>query len=134
MVKNVSFELRKGNLRLLRSYGCWSYRNCKSYFGADEKIVEKFISTQKVEINSPEDAVKNGIGYLSEDRRRFGIVVEKTVAENVTMATLENYMSGSFINEEAERKEAENYIEQLSVKTPSPYQKVSNLSEEISKR
>ncbi len=130
MVKNVSFELRKGEiLGFSGLMGAGRTETARAIFGADEKDSgEIYINGQKVEINSPEDAVNNGIGYLSEDRRRFGIVVEKTVAENVTMATLENYMSGSFIDEEAERKEAENYIEQLSIKTPSPYQKVSNLS------
>ncbi len=130
MVKNVSFELRKGEiLGFSGLMGAGRTETARAIFGADEKDSgEIYINGQKVEIKSPEDAVNNGIGYLSEDRRRYGIVVEKTVAENVTMATLENYMSGSFIDEEAERKEAENYIEQLSIKTPSPYQKVSNLS------
>ena len=48
-------------------------------------------TAREVTINSPQDAVKYGIGYLSEDRKRYGVVVQKTVAENTTLATLEEF-------------------------------------------
>ena len=50
-----------------------------------------------MEINSPQDAVKAGIGYLSEDRKRYGVVLDKTIAENTTMASLEKFVKGLFI-------------------------------------
>ncbi|NLJ90812.1 MAG: sugar ABC transporter ATP-binding protein [Clostridiales bacterium] len=130
MVKDVSFELRKGEiLGFSGLMGAGRTETARAIFGADPKDSGYiYINGRKVDIKSPEDAVANGIGYLSEDRRRYGIVVDKTVAENVTMATLENFVSGSFIDEEAERKEAEKYIEQLDIRTPSPHQKVANLS------
>ena len=87
-----------------------------------------FRSGTKVTINSPEDAVKCGIGYLSEDRKRYGIVVQKTIAENSTMATLEKYMKGLFINKRAERGIAQEYVDSLATKTPSVDQLVVNLS------
>ena len=74
------------------------------------------------------DAVKCGIGYLSEDRKRYGIVVQKTVAENSTMATLEKYMKGLFIDKKKERKVTEDYVKSLATKTPSVDQLVVNLS------
>ena len=49
-------------------------------------------SFDEVTINSPQDAVKYGIGYLSEDRRRYGVVVQKSVNENTTLATMEEFM------------------------------------------
>ena len=81
-----------------------------------------------MEINSPEDAVKHGIGYLSEDRRRYGVVVGKSIIENSTMAALEEYMRGLFINKGKEKEVAEKYIKELGTKTPSSDQLVVNLS------
>jgi len=81
-----------------------------------------------VDIKTPMDAVANGIGYLSEDRKRFGIVVQKTVAENTTMASIDNFMSGIFINKKKEKEVAQKYVEQLKTKTPDTDQLVVNLS------
>ena len=72
--------------------------------GADPKqsgkisIMGKDGQLHEVTINSPQDAVKYGIGYLSEDRRRYGVVVQKSVTENTTLATMEEYCNGLFIN------------------------------------
>ena len=81
-----------------------------------------------MEIKTPQDAVKCGIGYLSEDRKRYGIVVAKTVAENSTMASLENYMKGLFIDKKKECQVAQEYVETLKTKTPGVDQLVVNLS------
>ena len=74
------------------------------------------------------DAVKCGIGYLSEDRKRFGCVVGKSVAENSTLATLDSFMSGIFINKKKENEVAQKYVKQLKTKTPGVDQLVVNLS------
>ena len=79
-------------------------------------------------INSPKDAVKYGIGYLSEDRRRYGVVVQKSVTENTTLATMEEYCNGLFINKAKEKKVTERYVKELATKTPSTDQLVVNLS------
>ena len=130
MVQDVSFELRKGEiLGFSGLMGAGRTETARAIFGADPKESgDIYINGQKVTINNPQDAVKCGIGYLSEDRKRYGIVVQKTVAENSTMACLENYMSGLFINKKAEKKVAEEYVESLATKTPSVEQLVVNLS------
>ena len=130
MVQDVSFELRKGEiLGFSGLMGAGRTETARAIFGADPKESgDIYINGKKVEINSPEDAVRNGIGYLSEDRKRFGIVVQKTVAENTTMADLANYMSGLFINKKKEKEVAEKFVESLSTKTPSVDQLVVNLS------
>ena len=91
MVQDVSFELRKGEiLGFSGLMGAGRTETARAIFGADPKTSGTItINGKKVEINSPEDAVKCGIGYLSEDRKRYGIVVQKSVAENSTMATME---------------------------------------------
>lgn len=130
MVQDVSFELHKGEiLGFSGLMGAGRTETARAIFGADPKESgDIYINGEKVTINTPEDAVKYGIGYLSEDRKRYGIVVQKTVAENSTMATLEKYMKGIFINKKAEKEVSEKYVESLATKTPSVDQLVVNLS------
>ncbi|WMJ89995.1 sugar ABC transporter ATP-binding protein [Anaerocolumna sp. MB42-C2] len=130
MVRNVSFELHKGEiLGFSGLMGAGRTETARALFGADPiESGDIYVNGKKVDIKTPMDAVANGIGYLSEDRKRYGIVVQKTVAENTTMASLENFMSGIFINKKKEKEVTQKYIEQLKTKTPSTDQLVVNLS------
>lgn len=130
MVKDVSFELRKGEiLGFSGLMGAGRTETARALFGADPKESgDIYVNGKKVEIKTPQDAVKCGIGYLSEDRKRYGIVVAKTVAENSTMANLENFMKGIFIDKKKESETAQQYVETLKTKTPSVDQLVVNLS------
>lgn len=130
MVKDVSFELRKGEiLGFSGLMGAGRTETARALFGADPKESgDVFVNGEKVEIKTPQDAVKCGIGYLSEDRKRYGIVVGKTVAENSTMASLENFMKGLFIDKKKENEVAKQYVDTLKTKTPGVDQLVVNLS------
>ena len=130
MVKDVSFELHKGEiLGFSGLMGAGRTETARALFGADPKDSgDIYVNGQKVDIKTPQDAVKCGIGYLSEDRKRFGIVVDKTVAENSTMATMETFMKGIFIDKKKEKDVAQEYVEALKTKTPSVDQLVVNLS------
>ncbi len=130
MVRDVSFELRKGEiLGFSGLMGAGRTETARALFGADPKESgDIYINGQKVDIKNPQDAVKHGIGYLSEDRKRYGIIVQKTVAENSTMASLENFVSGLFINKKKENQAAQEYVDALKTKTPSVDQLVVNLS------
>ena len=135
MVQDVSFELRKGEiLGFSGLMGAGRTETARAIFGADPKqsgkmsIMGKDGQLHEVTINSPQDAVKAGIGYLSEDRKRYGIVVEKSITENSTLASMEDFCNGPFINKAKEKKAAEKYIKELATKTPSADQLVVNLS------
>ncbi|MGN1014684.1 MAG: sugar ABC transporter ATP-binding protein [Butyricicoccus sp.] len=130
MVQDVSFELRKGEiLGFSGLMGAGRTETARALFGADPKESgDIYINGQKVDIKTPQEAVKAGIGYLSEDRKRYGIVVQKPVAANSTMSALEKFTSGLFINKAKEKKTAEDYVKQLKTKTPSVEQLVVNLS------
>lgn len=121
MVCNISFELRKGEiLGFSGLMGAGRTEVARALFGADKKDSGTiYINGSKVEINSPEDAVKYGIGYLSEDRKRYGVVLDKTVAQNTTMASLKKFSKGIFIDTKKEKQAAKEYVEKLSTKTPS---------------
>ncbi|MDD3615656.1 MAG: sugar ABC transporter ATP-binding protein [Lachnospiraceae bacterium] len=130
MVQNVSFELHKGEiLGFSGLMGAGRTETARALFGADPKESgDIYINGEKVDIKSPLDAVKHGMGYLSEDRKQYGIVVQKSVAENTTMATMEEYMNGIFINKKKEAETAQSFVDQLATKTPSVDQLVVNLS------
>ena len=130
MVQDVSFELKKGEiLGFSGLMGAGRTETARALFGADEKEGgDIYINGKKVEINSPQDAVGLGIGYLSEDRKRFGLVLGKTVAENSTLAALKEYVNGIFINKKKENEVAKKYVEFLKTKTPSVDQLLVNLS------
>ena len=130
MVQDVSFKLYKGEiLGFSGLMGAGRTETARALFGADPvDSGEIYINGEKVTINSPRDAVRAGIGYLSEDRKRYGCVVQKTVAENTTMATMKNFMNGLLINKKKEAEVAQQYVEALATKTPSVEQLVVNLS------
>ena len=136
MVQNVSFELHKGEiLGFSGLMGAGRTETARALFGADPKQSGKISIMDKqsgqlreVTINTPQDAVKYGIGYLSEDRRRYGVVVQKSVNENTTLATMEDFTNGLFINKAKEKSVSEKYIKELATKTPSGDQLVVNLS------
>lgn len=130
VVKDVSFKLRKGEiLGFAGLVGAGRTETARLIFGADPKQGgEVFIKGRKVQINSPQDAVNNGIGYLSEDRRRFGLAVGLPVDVNITMASLEDYIDRGIINFKKERETASKYVKKLNIKTPSVRQLVRNLS------
>ncbi len=130
MVQNVSFELRRGEiLGFSGLMGAGRTETARAIFGADPKQSGTiYVNGEKVTISNPEDAVKHGIGYLSEDRKRYGIVVQKTVAENTTLATLKEYLNGIFINKRRENQVTQKYIDSLATKTPGTDQLVVNLS------
>ena len=130
MVQDVSFELHKGEiLGFSGLMGAGRTETARALFGADPKESgDIYVNGKKVDIRSPKDAVALGIGYLSEDRKRYGIVVDKSVAENSTMAHLKNFVKGLFIDKRKEEDATQDYIKRLNTKTPSTDQLVVNLS------
>lgn len=130
MVQDISFELRKGEiLGFSGLMGAGRTETARALFGADPKEGgDIYVNGRKVLIRNPEDAVKHGIGYLSEDRKRYGIVIQKSVTENTTMAALHKFMKGLFINKKKEKETAKEYVETLATKTPDVEQLVINLS------
>ncbi len=128
-VKDVSFQLKKGEiLGFAGLMGAGRTEVARAIFGADPiDSGEIYVKGKKVTIKNPQDAVKAGIGYLSEDRKRYGAVLDMSVADNTVMASLEKYTKG-LINDAKIAKVASEYIDVLKTKTPSTSQKVRNLS------
>ena len=129
-VKDVSFELRKGEiLGFSGLMGAGRTEVTRLIFGADKKDSGKiFINGKEVTINTPEDAVAHGIGYLSEDRKRYGLIVDKSVEENTVISSLNDFVKGIFIDKAKSKEVSKKYVESLKTKTPSVSQLVKKLS------
>lgn len=130
LVRDVSFELRKGEiLGFSGLVGAGRTETARAIFGADEiqsGTIE--IDGKRVTIRSPEDAVTYGLGYLSEDRKRYGLAVNLSVKDNLVMATYDRFMRGLFVYAKKIRNVSEEYVDRLSIKTPSMEQLLRNLS------
>lgn len=129
-VKNVSFKLHKGEiLGFAGLMGAGRTEVARAIYGADKKDAgEIYINGKKVDISTPEQAVKNGICYLSEDRKRYGLLLIKSVAENSALASIDNYVKFGWINDKKIDEDAERVNKLLKTKTPSMGQQLKNLS------
>ena len=130
-IRDVSLTVRKGEiLGLAGLMGAGRTEVARAIFGADPRDSgEIWVNGQRVGISSPKDAVRAGIGYLSEDRKHFGLATGLDVRNNIALASLERFSGpGGVLNDGAMREVAEKYIRQLSIKTPSDTQEARLLS------
>ena len=130
MVRDVSFELRQGEiLGFAGLMGAGRTETARAIFGADpvqSGVIE--IHGRPVRISTPADAVAHGVGYLSEDRKRFGLALNLSVKENAVLATYERFQKRLFVHAKKVAKATEEYVQRLSIKTPSLDQILRNLS------
>ena len=129
-VKDVSFVLHRGEiLGFAGLMGAGRTETARLLFGADPREGgEIFVNGKQVKINSPSDAVKAGIGYLSEDRKQFGLCVGLSVSDNTVLPALEQFTKGPFVNGRAISRVTEEYVDKIGVKTPSVSTLIKSLS------
>jgi ribose transport system ATP-binding protein len=130
-IVDISFELRKGEiLGFAGLMGAGRTEVARAIFGADHiDSGEIYIKGKKVNIKSPADAVHNGIGYLSEDRKQFGLMLGMDVKANVAIASMKSFLKPlGWLNASKIIRQAKDMVELLKIKTPSVNQSVGNLS------
>jgi len=129
-VKNVSFQLRKGEiLGFAGLMGAGRTEVARALYGADPRQTGGiYINGKPVNIKTPEQAVKNGICYLSEDRKRYGLMLGKSVSENSAIASLDKFIKAGWIDDKEIAKVAAETNGLLRTKTPSMEQLLKNLS------
>ncbi len=94
----------------------------------DPSVPGMFVGGQRIQVNHPYDAIKNGIGFVTEDRKRYGLILEQTILKNMTLAAL-RHLSGRFVtNEDAEAAAGERAARELHVKAPSVFTIAGTLS------
>jgi ribose transport system ATP-binding protein len=128
---DVNFDLKKGEiLGFAGLMGAGRTEVARAIFGADPiDSGEFYINGQLTPIKSPGDAVRNGIGYLSEDRKQYGLAQGMDVETNIVLASFEEFLNAKLlVNRSKIQKTAQHYVDALSIKTPSLVQQVKNLS------
>lgn len=87
-----------------------------------------YIHGEKVKLKDPSDALKHGIGFLTEDRRADGCALKLDIKRNINMSSYDMISKSGIVNLKKETKRAEEYSKSVNVKTPSISQLVGNLS------
>jgi ribose transport system ATP-binding protein len=130
VLKNINLEIREREiLGIAGLVGSGRTELARAIFGADPiDSGEIFIHGKKVSINSPYQAIKCGIGFVTEDRQHQGLVLPMSVGHNMTLANLNAFSGKLSLNLKQETTVTGEYIDKLGIRTPSPDQKVLNLS------
>lgn len=129
-VHDVSFDLRKGEiLGFAGLMGAGRTETARLIFGADPiESGDIYKNGNKLKIKAPVDAVRAGIGYLSEDRKRYGLAVGLSVSDNTVLADLESFTRNGFVDDGKIRGTTETYVKKINIKTPTVSQLIRNLS------
>jgi ribose transport system ATP-binding protein len=131
LLKDVSFDLHRGEvLGFAGLMGAGRTEVARAIVGADPITSgEVVLNSDPVTIHSPAKAAALGIGYLSEDRKRLGLMLQLSVAHNIAISSLSSRFSSSFfVQEKALKEAAEASQKLLNIKTPSVNQLVKYLS------
>ncbi|WP_439287026.1 ribose ABC transporter ATP-binding protein RbsA [Lonepinella sp. BR2357] len=129
-VENVSFQLHKGEiLGVSGLMGAGRTELMKVIYGALPKTSGKVrLNQQEISINCPQDGLKHGIVYISEDRKGDGLILGMSVKENMSLTALDHFAKLGQINHKAEQMVVTDFIDLFNVKTPSSDQPVGLLS------
>jgi ribose transport system ATP-binding protein len=131
LLKDVTFELREGEiLGFAGLMGAGRTETARAIVGADPidggTIV---LRGRRVRIDNPADAARHRIGYLSEDRKQFGLLLEQDVNANITIGSLaEQFSAYGFMQDRKMRAGSQRLVDSLRIKTPSILQTARNLS------
>lgn len=130
-LKNVSFSLKKGEiLGISGLMGAGRTELAQSIYGyLPIESGKLYMEGKLITIKHPKDAIRKGISYVSEDRKGNGLILGLSVKENMHISALKN-LTGALgkINERKEKAISQEYIDSMSIKTPSMEQLVKNLS------
>ena len=129
-VKNISFCAHAGEiLGFAGLVGAGRTETARAIFGADPHSAGTIkVHGKEARIASPSDAVKSGIAYLSEDRKRFGLSLPLDVDANISLASMNKFSSGGVIHFKKSRENSDRMVDRLAIKTPSLQQLVKFLS------
>lgn len=130
LLKDVSFEVRKGEiLGFAGLMGAGRTEVARCVFGADPRVSGDItVNGKSVHIHNCRDAVKAGIGYLSEDRKRYGLLLEQDIKFNTILSTMEAFTALGVIKDATVASVAQEYTDKLRTRTPSINQLLRNLS------
>jgi inositol transport system ATP-binding protein len=128
--KDISFKVKKGEiLGLAGLVGAGRSEVARAIFGLDPlDSGEIFMAGKPIKVRTPIDAIDKGIAMLSEDRKEVGLILCRSVRENISLGNLKMFAPGLFINAKQEAEAADKMIEMLQIKVPSMNTQVNFLS------
>jgi len=131
LVEDVSFKAYKGEiLGISGLMGAGRTELVNAIFGVYGKKRQGkiFYDDRELKIESPADAIKNGIALITEDRKELGLLLDKDLVINMTLPSIEKFSSNFVMDYLAERNIAEKYVNELNIKTPNLDVNVEKLS------
>lgn len=128
--KDINIYAKKGEvLGISGLMGAGRTEIMRALFGLDPKDSgEVFIDGKKVEINKPIDAIKNKIGFVTENRQEEGLVLDESIKENISLLNFNKFTPGMFIDKAKENLLSNKLVSDFKVKTTSSEAKVQDLS------
>lgn len=128
-LRNICFSVREGEIfGLAGLVGSGRTELARTLFGLTPSVSDVQVAGVSVQIDSPADAIRLGIGYLPEDRRQHGVILEMSVTKNISLASLKSVSRWGLIDRTQERALAAGYVNRLRVKTASVSAAVGSLS------
>lgn len=133
LVKNANIEVKEGEvIGIAGMMGAGRTELAMSIFGVIEGSISgqlEYRGVARAPFKNSEESISAGIFYLSEDRKKYGLILTSDIAYNTSISSLNKFISNSmFINRDKELGEVKELVKKLTVKTPSVLQKVGNLS------
>ncbi len=128
--QNITINVKAGEiLGIFGLVGAGRTDIARAIFGADKFDKGKIIVNGKeISIRKPKDSLKSGVGYLPEDRRNQGTFAQQDIEFNVNAINLDKVMKAGILNYKKAYEQTKEYVDKLSIKIGSVYQKVSDLS------
>lgn len=128
--KYINIKAKKGEvLGISGLMGAGRTEIMRSVFGLDPKDSgEVFIDGKKIEIKNPADAIKNKIGFVTENRQEEGLILDESIRENISLLNFDKFSKNSFIDKAKEKNLSDNLVDSFKVKTQSSESKISDLS------
>ncbi len=130
LLRDISFDVYPGEiLGFAGLMGAGRTEVARAVIGADPKqsgVIK--VGGREVSIHHPADAVKYGVGYLSEDRKRHGLMLERHVDFNILLAAMQRFTKWGVVQTAPGRGVSRDYVKRLRIKTPNISTPVKNLS------
>ncbi|WP_195217587.1 sugar ABC transporter ATP-binding protein [Anaerococcus vaginalis] len=128
--KDINIKAKKGEvLGISGLMGAGRTEIMRSVFGLDPKDSgEVFVDGKKIEIKNPADAIKNKIGFVTENRQEEGLILDESIRENISLLNFDKFSKNSFIDKAKEKNLSDNLVDSFKVKTQSSESKISDLS------
>ena len=132
MVNDVSFSVREGEVvGIFGLVGSGRTELAMSVFGMIPKKLysgEIFINSKKIEIKSPVDAIKNKIGFITEDRQKLGLFLDFDIKFNISIVNLDDVANMFVINDDKEIQYTQKLVNQFNIKVANLSDKIKQLS------